>query len=391
MNKLLLGILLMYSTLLLGDIPEKINFSGIIYNDEGSVYFNAPIAVKIQLTSSNYATVYYTETTTVTTDSKGFINLDIGTLTSDDVFSDIDFNVAKGMLVSVDLDISNGISYQRISSESLSSVPFALMAKKLNGGNTSSEGYYAQAWGRDPTASQGYATAWGYNTTASTYLSTAWGSSTNASGNYATAFGYQTTATGTLSMAFGRESNASGYSSTAFGYYTVADKSYMTALGMYNTENNTNALFVVGNGSSGNRSDAFEVFQNGNVYISGSTNVTSDKRLKTNITPISDALSKVKQLNGVTFNWKESHKDQSTKMGVIAQDVQAVFPELVHVGNNGYLSVDYSGMNGAIIEAIKLQDKKIQEQDKKIARLEKENERINAIIKALANAGIEVQ
>jgi|DEB0MinimDraft_10_1074344.scaffolds.fasta_scaffold00017_31 hypothetical protein len=106
---------------------------------------------------------------------------------------------------------------------------------------------------------------------------------------------------------------------------------------------------------------AIELATNGNIIAEG--NVTaygsaSDIRLKENIEPITDALGKVKRLDGVTFNYK---KDGSRSTGVIAQQVQEVLPEVIYesaeVGKseNGekFLAVRYGQMMGLAIEAIK--------------------------------------
>ena len=83
---------------------------------------------------------------------------------------------------------------------------------------------------------------------------------------------------------------------------------------------------------------------------------TSDKNLKTNIQTIDNALSKVMQLDGVTFNWNELavEKDQNAReAGVLAQQVQEALPEAVTARDNGYLAVRYEQLVPLLIEAIK--------------------------------------
>ena len=84
---------------------------------------------------------------------------------------------------------------------------------------------------------------------------------------------------------------------------------------------------------------------------------TSDKRLKENITPIANALEKVRSLTGVEFDWKEETKSvhgyEGHDVGVIAQDVQAVLPEAVRTNDSGYLSVRYEKMIALLVEANK--------------------------------------
>tara|TARA_R110002153_G_scaffold248629_1_gene404820 strand:- start:488 stop:1249 length:762 start_codon:yes stop_codon:yes gene_type:complete len=85
-------------------------------------------------------------------------------------------------------------------------------------------------------------------------------------------------------------------------------------------------------------------------------NTTSDRNTKTDITPIADAVSKVQQLGGYSFMFKDSGEKSS---GVIAQDVQKVLPELVQKSDAGDLTVQYGNMVGLLIEAIKEQQAQI--------------------------------
>ena len=86
-----------------------------------------------------------------------------------------------------------------------------------------------------------------------------------------------------------------------------------------------------------------------NTTVNGTLTETSDIALKENIQPLSNVLDKVKQLTGYKYNFKDNEK---ASMGVIAQDVEKVFPELVH-GEEGKKSLQYSGLVGALVEAVK--------------------------------------
>lgn len=87
---------------------------------------------------------------------------------------------------------------------------------------------------------------------------------------------------------------------------------------------------------------------------SGATNCTSDIRLKDNVVPITDALSKITQIRGVAFDWNEKSRSPGKhSIGVIAQDVQKVFPTAVIENDRGYLSVDYAVLVSPLIEATK--------------------------------------
>ena len=92
----------------------------------------------------------------------------------------------------------------------------------------------------------------------------------------------------------------------------------------------------------------------------------SDKRWKSNIKTIENGLSKVTKLRGVTFDWnrdKYPDKEFSDKkqIGVIAQEIEEIFPELVTIGENGYKGVNYSKMTAVLIEAVKELDEKVNE------------------------------
>jgi len=81
-------------------------------------------------------------------------------------------------------------------------------------------------------------------------------------------------------------------------------------------------------------------------------NALSDERLKKNFKPIPDALEKIKAISGYFYEWKRG-ADKSRKVGVKAQEVQKVFPEVVSKGDDGFLSVSYDHLIAPIIEAVK--------------------------------------
>ena len=93
----------------------------------------------------------------------------------------------------------------------------------------------------------------------------------------------------------------------------------------------------------------------GNITATGNVTAYSDERLKSNIKTIEGAVDTVKALRGVTFE-----KDGKDSLGVIAQEVQKVLPEVVVEGEE-YLSVAYGNMVGLLIEAIKEQQAQIDE------------------------------
>jgi len=102
---------------------------------------------------------------------------------------------------------------------------------------------------------------------------------------------------------------------------------------------------------------------------------SSDKRYKNNIQPIENALAKVRTLNGVTWEWNDDVNEvtkAAPKTGLIAQEVQAVLPEVVKEKEDGYLGLDYAKMMGLMVEAIKEQQIQIEKLQLEVADLKKQ-------------------
>ena len=94
----------------------------------------------------------------------------------------------------------------------------------------------------------------------------------------------------------------------------------------------------------------------GDITATGDITAYSDESLKTNIQVIDNAVGKVEQLHGITF---DRIADGSSSTGVIAQELKAVLPEAVHTNEQGLHSVAYGNVVGLLIEAIKEQQKQI--------------------------------
>jgi hypothetical protein len=97
------------------------------------------------------------------------------------------------------------------------------------------------------------------------------------------------------------------------------------------------------------------IFVNGQIETNGDITAfsTSDQRLKDNITPIPDALSKVLSISGNTFDWNKKSEKEGNDVGIIAQEILEVLPEAVTTRDNGYLAVRYEKLIPLLIEAIK--------------------------------------
>ena len=98
----------------------------------------------------------------------------------------------------------------------------------------------------------------------------------------------------------------------------------------------------------------------GNLSYSGTLTQSSSRRWKTNITPMIGALQKVQQLQGVTYDWKDSGRHD---IGLIAEDVHGVVPEVVVMEANGVdaKGVDYARLTSLLIEAVKEQQREIRQ------------------------------
>jgi len=113
----------------------------------------------------------------------------------------------------------------------------------------------------------------------------------------------------------------------------------------------------------------------GDGVYTGSWSKASDSRFKKDVAPLEGALPGTLMLRGVTFDWRreefpERGFHERRDLGFIAQEVEAVYPELVVTGPDGYKSVDYAKVTPILVEAIKSQQRKIDELERRLERLE---------------------
>ena len=127
--------------------------------------------------------------------------------------------------------------------------------------------------------------------------------------------------------------------------------------------------------TSGNAILAQDLTVNGNLFT------PSDRRLKTNIETLTSVLQKIDQLRGVKFQYIDQHKYAGgNKIGVIAQELQQVYPEMVTQGKDGFLKVDYTQLTGILIQAVKEQQAEINALK---ARMDQQQEQINSILQKI--------
>tara|TARA_Y100000739_G_scaffold183475_1_gene161802 strand:- start:573 stop:2009 length:1437 start_codon:yes stop_codon:yes gene_type:complete len=228
--------------------------------------------------------------------------------------------------------------------------------------------------------------AWGTTNFTTGYQNTAGDTSQGVgAGGSATAMGKYNTASADASMALNRGTSATNQAATSMGLGTTADNVGMVAVGVNNaagigdtaeqyfyvdgqyTGSNPGVAFVVGNGdidssnglAGSNSSNAFIVNYDGSATLAGDLTVNSDARLKSNIVTLGSTLSKLLLIDGKSYTMKSNENVE--KIGLLAQDVLAAFPELVKKGGDeeGTLSVNYQGLIPVLINAIKEQQEQI--------------------------------
>ncbi|MFP4846550.1 tail fiber domain-containing protein [Winogradskyella sp. PE311] len=283
-----------------------------------------------------------------------------------------------------------------------------------SGRNTRAQGFGATAMGRDTEATNSYAMATGYFTNADGQFSTAMGFNTDATGRATTALGYSTDANAAYSTAIGRLNIGGG----SVDEWIESDSLFEIGNGSSDSNRN-NALTVLKNGKTGigiatpssvleiahkngspeaeslsvlntdtNNSWQFHTTNYLNLYrngvFKGSWNATSgayvqasDRRVKKDIIPLNNGtLNKVMQLNPVSYLMKDQ-TDSKRNLGLISQEVQALFPSITHyVKESDLLALSYTELIPILIKALQeqqviidTQNTKNTDQDKSIEAL----------------------
>lgn len=190
----------------------------------------------------------------------------------------------------------------------------------------------------------------------------------NTSGSFNSYFG----------MHAGRHNNGSG--NVFLGYRA----------GYYQTATN-NQLFI--DNSSTNNPLIWGDFSQDNVVINGgfraiATSSSSDERWKRNIQPLKSSLEKIALLQGVSYEWKiEEYPDvgmpEGKQIGLVAQEVEKVLPELVPEDKDGYKGVSYSKLTAVLVEAVKELKAENERQRMENKRQQKEIEELRAWVREL--------
>lgn len=256
----------------------------------------------------------------------------------------------------------------------------------------------------------------GFSTKADCAGAFAIGTDCDANGWASVALGKSAKTNADLSFCIGESSKTFGETSLCIGFNSATKENHSIAIGNYLRANNPWEIvlgkfndstkyegydrlfsFGCGNGWSDWR-NAMVILDNGNIGMGTSTpnyqlevngtikanNVseTSDIRLKRDVTPLNNSLQKVLKLRGVNYYWKSEEEiktvlgthekcqyPETKQVGVIAQEVEEVVPEVVATDAKGFKSVDYSKLVPVLIEAIKEQQNEIEELKKMVEEL----------------------
>ena len=125
-----------------------------------------------------------------------------------------------------------------------------------------------------------------------------------------------------------------------------------------------------------------------NVTVNGNFYTPSDERLKTHIETLTNVLVQIDHLRGVQFEYKDQTKyAKGPKIGVIAQELRTVYPEMVEKGADGFFKVDYSQLTAVLIQAVKEQQQQIKQHQLELTvlknKINDQQLQIDAILKKL--------
>lgn len=294
------------------------------------------------------------------------------------------------------------------------------MGAMANNVSTEASNFAATSFGDRTKASGHTSFATGYKTTASGHLASTFGDQTSAVGVGSVAMGHGTTAQAYGSLAIGAYNTVFGNPGTwnywdpvfqigngtstarsdAFIFYNSGIANFAGFLEL-NTSNSfyeaikvrgvealwyNGTYFSWGFGSSYNyfarpvtigasaASPSYTLTVQGTTNSSGGYYQVSDARWKKDMEPLQDALIKIVNLQGYKYSWRADefpgkNFDRERQIGLLAQDVEKIYPELVKTDADGYKSVSYDKLAVILIESIKEQQKEIDELKALVDRL----------------------
>ncbi len=141
--------------------------------------------------------------------------------------------------------------------------------------------------------------------------------------------------------------------------------------------------FSIASFATGTDVNVFSINNNGDATLSGDLTLNSDRRLKTNIQKIDDALALISEINGATYHWKDSQRGNELHYGLIAQEVEASMPELVGEDNQGMKTLNYQGLVPVLISAVNQSQHEKKQLEDRVLSLEEKLEKQSQLIQEL--------
>ena len=190
-----------------------------------------------------------------------------------------------------------------------------------------------------------------------------------------------TTGYGNVALGYGAGFTNAGSENIFLGYRAGYNEAGSNKLYIENSNATSPLIYgefdndrVVINGNDTDNSNNRTLFVNGSIGATSAFNNDSDRRLKTDIQTIPNALNKVLEMRGVTYQWKDG-RETGDRMGFIAQEVEPILPEVVDNKNDHY-TMQYAPITAVLIEAVK-------EQQSQIEELKSENEQLKIQLKKI--------
>ena len=192
--------------------------------------------------------------------------------------------------------------------------------------------------------------------------------------------------------------NTTGNNNTALGDGagpSIGTLINATALGYNASVSQSNSLVLGGTGTNavsvgiGTSTPGFTLDVNGNLRCVGAINTTSDARLKQDVRPVGGALAGVMALRGVRYTFRRGqypalNLPAGEQIGVLAQEVERVYPELVTTDPQGFKAVNYAQLTPVLLEAIK-------EQQAQLATLKAQNTALQGAVHTLQGQALRAE
>lgn len=358
MKNLILTIITLFAFIVAIAQPQAINYQALAKNDDGTPIANQLIGIKISIICSG--NIVYVESHTEFTNDIGLYSLQIGNgNATTGNFPDIDWsNIDK--LVDIEIDPSGGDDYVSVGSFPFLSVPYALYAETAGGGSGGLSCWDLNANGiedvEEDINNDGIFNALDCQ------------GATGPAGPKGLPGPEGPTGECDCPPLLRIIKNTKGQQ-----YINVEanDENFS----IWNFSNEGDMYYQAGNVGIGTKTPEEKLHVDGNICYTGTSAACSDERYKKDITQITGALESLMNIKGVKFNWKtEEYKDKNftdaLQIGVIAQEIESYYPELVLTNNDGYKSVDYPKLTAVLIEAIKEQQEQYQNLEQRIKQIE---------------------